>query len=269
MPALPVKGFEVSHGQTIQSLLAERVDAFATGEKPAQIIDNAVEKLFKDLVDDAFRSYGDFGKAVKDAVKAAMPANVSDMFELTRYNTLMINALRERWQASAVGDDFLRRAQAAMDEVLADEAIPAQVRLSELLDLFVEAHREEAAENGREAPHVIIKHDDNGTNRHYITIGFDPQPEAEYQRARSSYSSSRSARDVHQLKHCVSISVRGETENGDPRGEVYHARLDGKPVGRDFSIRGRWERLVAAMYFGVAELIVDCDDSYASYPGYD
>jgi hypothetical protein len=256
-------------GNTIQQLLAERVEAFAVGDKPTQIIDTAVEKLFKDLVDEAFRSYGDFGKAVKDAVRAAMPANVSDMFELTRYNTLIVNSLRQRWEASSVGDDFLRRAHAAMDEALSDSAIPSRVRLSELLDAFVEEHREEATENGWERPHVIIKEDERGSTWRYITVAFDPQPEDDFQRSRSVYSSTRTARHHFQLKNCLSVHIQGETEDGAPFGNVYHAKLEGDPVGRDFSIRKRWERLVAALYFGVAELIVDCDEYHASYPGYD
>ena len=256
-------------GNTIQQLLAERIDSFATGDKPTQIIDAAVERLFKDLVEEAFRSYGDFGKAVKDAFKAAMPANVSDMFELTRYNTLIINALRERWKSSAVGDDFLRRAQTALDEVLTEDAIPAQVRLTELLDAFVEAHAEDAAENGWERPHVLIKEEERSLGMRFITVAFDPQPEDEFQTRRATYSLSRGARESHHLANCLSVHVTGETDSGDAFGNVYHARLEGKPVGRDFSIRGRWERLVAALYFGVADLVVDCDEFHANYPGTD
>lgn len=258
-------------GNTIQQLLAERIETFATGDKPTEIIDKAVEKLFKDLVDEAFKSWGDFGQAVKASVKAAMPANVSDMFELTRYNTLIVNALRERWQSSVVTDDFLRRAQASLDEVINAEAIPKQVKLSDLLDAFVEQHREEAVENGWDSPRILIKDDDRGNLWHYITIAFDKQPEESYQStSRSSYgSTSRAKREEYQLDNRISVWVKGTTDAGDPIGYVYSAQLEGKPVGRDFSITHRWERLVAALYFGVAELIVDCDEHSVSYPGRD
>jgi len=254
-------------GNTIQELLAERVESFAVGERPTAIIDTAIEKLFKDLVEEAFRSYGDFGKAVKDAVKAAMPSNVSDMFELTRYNTLIVNELRSRWLASGVGADFLRRAQAALDEAVTEDAIPERVRLSELLESFVEEHREDADANGWERPCVIIKEDDPCGNNRYITIGFDEQPEDAY--SASKLYGNRDRRSVHQLKNYLAVSVSSNDEDGDPVGRVYSARLDGKPVGRDFSITTRWERLLAALYFGAADLVVDCDEYEICYPGRD
>ena len=256
-------------GNTIQQLLADRIESFAKGDKPTEIIDKAVEKLFKDLVDEAFKSWGDFGQAVKASVKAAMPANVSDMFELTRYNTLILNALRERWQASAIGDDFLRRAQTALDEVLREDAIPAQVRLSELLEAFVEHHAEVAAEKGWERPDIRIEDDERSAPSHFITISFDEEPEDVYLRAGSLSRLTQSRREKHAFKNRMGLHVQGETDDGYPIGNVYHARLGGQPVGRDFSIRNRWERLLAALYFGVADLIVDCDEHSVSYPGRD
>ena len=71
-----------TENQTLQQLLAERVTVFANGDRPREIIDKAVEAMFVDVIKDAFRSYGDPGKAVQEAIKAAMPANVGDVFEL-------------------------------------------------------------------------------------------------------------------------------------------------------------------------------------------
>lgn len=256
-------------GNTIQQLLADRIETFATGDKPTEIIDKAVEKLFKELIDESFKSWGDFGTAVKASVKAAMPSNVSDMFELTRYNSLIINSLRERWQASTIGDDFLRRANAALDEVLREDAIPAQVRLSELLEAFVESHAEDAAEKGWDRPHVRIKEDEGIVSARFIHIAFDEEPEEDYLSGRSLSRLTQSRREDHQFKNRVSVNVLGETDDSHPFGRVYHARLEGQPVGRDFSIRNRWERLLAALYFGVADLIIDCDEYDVSYPGRD
>ena len=88
--------------QTLQELLAERVSEFAASERPREMIDAGIAKLFKEIVDEAFRSYGELGKGIKAAFAAALPSNISDSFELTRYNALIANALREQWLNSGI-----------------------------------------------------------------------------------------------------------------------------------------------------------------------
>lgn len=51
--------------QTLQELLAERVTVYAQSDRPRELIDEGIDKLFKEIVSDAFRSYGDFGGAIK------------------------------------------------------------------------------------------------------------------------------------------------------------------------------------------------------------
>lgn len=50
--------------QTLHDLLTARVAEFSASDRPREIIDAAVEAMFKDIIKDAFRSYGDMGKAV-------------------------------------------------------------------------------------------------------------------------------------------------------------------------------------------------------------
>ena len=45
--------------QTLQALLAERVTAFANSDKPVEIIDEHVKKMFTNVVDNCFGRYGD------------------------------------------------------------------------------------------------------------------------------------------------------------------------------------------------------------------
>lgn len=258
----------MSQEQTLQQLLAERVSLFAASDKPKAMIDDHVEKMFKDVIADCFRSYGDMGKAVSAAIKSAMPANVEGMFELTRYNDLVATALREKWQASSVTGDLLRRAQEAFDEVMSKDAVPEFVSLRQLLEEFAESHKEAASEERWEGPRIDIEVDDRFGSKH-IKVGFDPEPESSYRERRSFYSSHAEPRSRHQLKNYLAISVTGATDKGEPYGSVYHARLAGEPVGRNFCIHTRWEQLVAALYFGAAKLVIDCDADDISYGIYD
>lgn len=245
--------------QTLQALLAERIQTFAASDRPREIIDANVEKMFKDLAEDAFRSYGDMGKAVKEAFKAAMPANVGDMFELTRYNHLIGNALRERWLSSGIEGDMLRRANEAMDEVLAEGAVPAQVSLQALIDQFVDDNKEDAHNSGWERPEVRFESDGS-----FLHVYFDPEPESSH---RSGGYSSRSERSVYSLKNAVHIHFhdKAKSEDGNRVGKVYSAKLDGDVIGKQLSIRNGWERLVAALYYGAATIVVDCDEDDFSY----
>lgn len=264
-----------TENQTLQQLLAERVTAFANGDRPREIIDKAVETMFVDVIKDAFRSYGDLGKAVQEAIKVAMPANVGDVFELTKYNALIGESLKQRWHQAAVESTLLERATAAIDEVMSPEFIAGEVSLRALLEAFVEENKEDAAREGWEHPEIRFRDGTIG-NSPYLHIHFDPKPEDEHRRERSAYSSSRTERGDHELAHALNIQIKGEREEGEKPwertirlGRVYSATLDEKKVAVDMQIYSKWERMLASLYFGNATLLIDCDADDFSYGIYD
>jgi hypothetical protein len=252
--------------QTLQALLCERVSEFAASDRPREIIDASVETMFKDLIKDAFRSYGDMGKQVHEAIKAAMPGNISDTFELTRYNALIANSMREQWLSSGIEGDMLRRANEAMEEALKENAIPAVVSLRGLIEAFIDDHKESATEERWEHPEVRFRESEYGG----MHIFFDKEPESSHHG--SSYLS-RSERSDYQLDNAIHVSWSrdgsNKDEHGNPVGKVYAAQLEGKPIGKSFSIRNQWERLVAGLYFGAAQLVIDCGEDKFSYGLYD
>ncbi|MFJ3121076.1 hypothetical protein ACIPI6_31620 [Pseudomonas protegens] len=256
--------------QTLQALLAERVTVYAASDRPRELIDEGIEKMFKSVVEDAFRSYGDFSGQIKEAVKAALPANVSDMFELQRYNALIANALRQRWEDAAMGSAILEHADKSISEVLsADGLLSGEVSLKALLDEFVNDHKEQAAEDHWERPEIRFE-ESSGHSNEFLYIAFDPEPEDS--RDRRIYSSS--GRSIHSLKHSLHVHIKGERETGDhfrkkeQFGEVISAKLDEKKVAINMRIRTKWERMLASLYFGNATLVVDCDPDDFSY-GFD
>lgn len=245
--------------QTLEQLLHDRVSQFAASERPKEIIDQHVEKMFASVIDDAFRSYGDMGKAVKESIKAAMPGNVSEMVELTRYNSLIANAMKERWAEAGVGNEMVRRTHEAIDEVIKDMQMPEFVSLRELLEAFVEEHAEEAMHEGWEAPRIEIEESEH-VDGHW-RIYFDKYP------GESRYST----RSVHRLDNMLAISARdNEPRDGHDVGEVYAAQVDGDIMSRKMGVWHRdWEKLMVALYYGGAKLVIDCDADDFSYPGYD
>lgn len=259
--------------QTLQQLLAQRVSEYAASDRPRELIDAGIDKMFKEVVDDAFRSYGDFGKAIKEAVKEALPANVSDMFELTRYNALVAESLRQRWEAAAVSETLMVKANAAIDEVLSNDFVSGEVSLRKLLDAFVEHNKEKAAEEHWSHPEIRFEDGSVGSGK-YLHIFFDPEPEDSY-RSEHSFLSSSAIRSNYALKHALHVRIESERNIEDshlPRteqlGSVYSAQLDERKVAVDMAIRSPWERMLASLYFGNATLVIDCDADDFSY-GFD
>lgn len=254
--------------QTIQSLMHDHVAAFSASDRPAEIISANVEKMFTEIIKDAFSSYSDMGKLVKEAIRQALPSNVENLFELARYNDLIATAMKAQWESSGVTGEMLRRSKAAIDDALKDDIVPESVNLSDLLSAFVEEHKERAADNQWERPHVTIRENDSNyiSSIKHMHICFDPQPE---ERGSSSRYSSDNERSEWELANRISVSVKGTNEQGFEYGDVYSAKLEGKPIGRNFMIYKKWEKLTAALYFGGALLVIDCDESDFSYDLYD
>jgi len=255
---------------TLQALLAERVTVYAQSDRPRELIDAGIDKMFKDVVDDAFRSYGDFSKAIKEALKAALPANVSDMFELQRYNALVANALRERWEAAALKTTVMEQAEKAIAEVFDGEGLlTGEVSLKALLDEFIDAHKEEAAEGHWGCPDIRFEESESGSSD-FLYIAFDPEPED----SRDRFMLSSDKRSRYSLKHSLHVHIKGSRETGDhfrpteQFGEVISAKLDDKKLLLNMSIRSKWERMLASLYFGNAILVIDCEPNDFSY-GFD
>lgn len=262
-------GVEVpARGLTLEQLMVERVSAYAISDRPRELIDEGLDKLFKSVVDDLTRSYGDLGKAIKEALAAAMPAGVSDIFELTRYNALVANQLKQRWEASAVGDQLLLQANKSIDAVLSgDGLVKGEVSLQELLEAFIEDNKERAVEERWSAPEIRFEESD--TYGPTLVVAFDPEPE-ESHRGGGLRSSRR--RYDHELKHRMHIRITDETRPAPfPHhpvirvGEVYSATLDDKKIALDMQIYTPWEKQLAALYFGNAKLLIDCDADDFSY----
>lgn len=251
--------------QTLQQLLAERVTAFANSEKPVEIIDEHVKKMFTSVIDNCFGRYGDMGKHVEEAIKAALPANLTEIFELTRYNAMIAAALRDKWENSGVETDMVRRAQQQIDEVLNKDQMPSIISLQDLMEAFIEEHKESAAEEHWEHPDIRFQPSDYGG----LHIYFDAKPK---DRGISSYSG-RSERSEYELDNAIHISFarhgKDRDEQGRQVGSVYAAKMNSEKISQKLKFRTKFEKLVAALYFGSSKIIVDCDEDDFSYGIYD
>lgn len=256
--------------KTLSALLTERVTQFAQSPKAIEIIDKGVENLFQSVINDCFRSYSDMGKLVEEAVKSALPGNISDLFELKRYNALITESMRQTWESSGIEVDMQRRMTELLSETLEKNDLPKEIHLSALMEAFIKDHREEAAENGWEAPKVIFEKSHGFSDSSYYHLYFDKAPDenSSWSRERSKYQLECSLAMYCNDKDKISIEEHHRTETYDV-GHVYSATLDGKSAFAHIGRATEFERMVLALYFGSSRIIIDCDPDDISYPGYD
>lgn len=257
--------------QTLSQLLQERVAVYAGSDRPRELIDQGIDEMFKTLVKDMCRSYGDLSKAIEGAIKAALPANVGGVFELTKYNAMIAAQLKERWEQSTFSEHLLKQADASITEVLSGEGLIAgEVSLRALLEEFVKANKEEAAEEQWDRPEVRFEEDDRyGSTT--MSIFFDKQPESSHRS--SLYGSSR--RTDYSLKNRIFLQLTGEErEMVDGRservlvGQVYSAQIDNQRIALSMRLYSKWERMLASLYFGSAKILIDCEADDITY-GFD
>lgn len=249
--------------KTLEAIMVDQVQAFAESDRPSEIITANVDRLFSELVREAFSSHGTFAAGVKAEFARALPANLSKIIELPRYNDLVANALRERWEEAGVTGDLLRRAKEAIDDLLRNDYIPEFISLRELLDAFVEVHQVKASERDWHVPHISITETDGVAGRgRYIHVLFDAEPEFNYRERHAMRERTRADIDY---PNRITIHITGNNDLGHEFGQVITAVLEGEPIGRHFTMTTRWKKLVACLYFGASKLVVDCGPEEFAY----
>ncbi|MNT46888.1 hypothetical protein D3C72_1835610 [compost metagenome] len=193
---------------------------------------------------------------------------MQNFVQLEKYNALIAETLRQRWHAAAQDSSLVANANKVIDDVLSHDGLLAkEIKLSNLLEAFIEQHKEEASEGQWEAPEFRLQKGDNG----FIHLYFDPQPESSWRQ--DGYS--RGSRSDGQLKYALHLRI-DETitpeysyQSTEYKGKVYSATLDDKKISLDLNLYHKWEKILAALYFGNASLHVDCDPEDLSYGLYD
>lgn len=254
---------------TLSELLTQRVTRFATSQKAVEIIDDGVEKLFKDLVSDAFRSYGDFGKQLNEAFKASLPTNISEVIDLPKYNQMVVNLTREAWAKTGITSDMQQKVLALVEEFTSDEAIPQFIKASDLWAAFIEEHQERATEEQWEAPQVFVEESDYG----FIYVGLHPEAESQIR-----YSSSRKS-SAHSCDFMLAFNPQKKREDrtetpvtheGHQAYELFSGHMDNGVLGKKvIQAYSRFDKLVMALYYGGSFLVWDESPEDISYPGYD
>ncbi|HFK9525151.1 TPA: hypothetical protein ACG0T3_003812 [Citrobacter farmeri] len=242
---------------------------FEASEEFHKMIAEHVRSLYENAIKDTFR-WGKFPDAVKAALVDALPANISDICDLPKYNLLLARTLDEQWKANAVSESLASNMQALVKEFIEQDKTPKYIKSSDLWAAYIDQHREEAAHEGWDAPQVVIDDDRDG----FFYIGFEKEPANN-----SSSSWSNNIKDkAHSCDVYLGFHQKTERENrtstpvmqdGHPVYSLFAGQLEyGDTLGKKpVQFRSRFEKLVGALYYGDSLLVLDaCDAEDITYP---
>lgn len=249
--------------KTLEDVITDEVHAFSQSGRPAQIVSTCLENMFSEMVRETFSPKGEFASRVKKELADALPANLSDIVDLPTYNNVIITALKHRWMDSGVTGDMLRRAEAAIHEVLLEDQMPEFVSLTALIEAFIEVNQERADQNKWHVPAVFIQESDGFAGRsRYVHVFFDAEPENAYRTRNNLFDTTRNETEY---ANRLTVLIKGHTDLGKEYGQVITALMEGEPIGKKFPMVTRWQRLVAAMYFGQSKLVIDAREEDFTY----
>lgn len=241
--------------------IAKHCAAFEQSPEYAEMIQSHVRKLYEKAIEDTFR-WGKFPDSVKKALEEALPANISEMVDLPRYNLLMAKELAAQWEMNAVSERLVSSMKDMVLDFVKSHEVPKFIKASDLWDAFIEEHKEEAAQEGWECPEVVMEYSDYGS----FTVGIEKEPYAE----RGLYSSRRKTH-AHEFANNLYFMKVQEYKNrettdvlheGQPVWRLYSGKLDDSTLGKEvIQFRSKFDKLVAALYYGDSLLVLDADDA--------
>jgi len=240
---------------TLSELLTQRCVEFANSEQAVEIIDKGIANLFKSVVDDAFYSYGDFGKAFKNAMQGALPANIEDVVDLKKYNTLVTEKLRNSWDNSGIEADLQEKIISLVKDFTSEEECPKYIKASYLWEAFIEDNNESAMENQWESPQVFINDEHDG----FIQVGIHPEERSTSRYSSNSVSAYNCDYGFHfSMQRSGGYNSEPLLQDGNNVYELIAGRVEDKILGKKIiKAYSRFDKLVLALYYGGSFLVWD------------
>lgn len=256
---------------SLATAINEHCRQFESSDEFHKMIAEHVRGLYESAIKDTFR-WGKFPDAVKKALEEALPANITEMCDLPKYNLLLARTLDEQWKANAVSESLVTQMQDLVKGFIEQDKTPKYIKASDLWAAYLEGHSEEAAQEGWVRPQVVIEADRDG----FFYIGFEKEPASES--SYSSYLSKDRKEHAHSCEVYLGFSQKTVREGrantpvlheGYPVYSLFNGQLEyGDVLGKKpVQFRTAFEKLVGALYYGESLLVLDeCDADDICYP---
>lgn len=241
--------------------IAKHCAAFEQSPEYAEMINTHVRNLYEKAIEDTFR-WGDFPDRVKKALESALPANIREMVDLPRYNTMLAKALATEWERSSVGENITKQMQDMVIEFVKTKEIPQFIKASDLWSAYITQYQEEAAHEGWEAPEAIMQYSDYGCFQ--VGLCKEPYEERQFGSRNRKEHPWQFDESLYFMKAENRIDKEWVqiTHDDHPCYKLSHGKINGDELGKKIqSFRSEYEEMIAALYYGRSLLILDSDDA--------
>jgi len=200
-----------------------------------KIVTERVTKTVESILDDALKSYSDFGKQLKEVVTKSLHVDMQSL-NLTGYNDIILKIIKAKLDNSIeiVGAERIKK---ELEDLLATP--PAEIKLSQLVEQLKKGNYDS---NNECCTCIVEWGSTDGWGHIYLDEGEDK----------------RSKDCDHHLAFTR-------------EGEIYFISIDGRDPSKKLFIGPFYdfERSLFQMYVAKTKLIVDEDEVDTCYPGQD
>lgn len=216
-------------GQILQKRIQEGALEKAITEK--------VDRMIDDVVSDAFRSYGDIAKSMKEAITASITPNLNELGRFPSYHHFVMQSLN-----AAVTRFHDEKLQAVIDQEMQElfSELPEELTLSWVIEQIKEQ---------------IKSDDDEERDGHDLTLIIDGD---------GSFTHLYISKEPDQNKWECEYQI--DTRNG----EIYSVKVDGKESSKSVCVGPlyHFEKAIFNAYVMRANLTLDkgrCSSDYDTY----
>jgi len=230
--------------QDLTNAITAALERIATSNTIEKAIEEQLTETIKRTVQDELRSYSDFGKQLNEHVKKALHVDLNNL-GMPGYGDFILKIVRRQLEGM-VNEQIKTSLEKNLTELL--EPPPAEIKLSELVEQFIEL----SAESRRHS--CSCDDTDNIT----LIVG-----EPSYG-SRWVYLDKEGGTDKYEC--AIRFLVRDD-------GGIAALKVDGKDIGNALFVGTlyRFEHMLFQLYAAGTKLILDGDEYSIStnYPGHD
>ena len=130
----------------LQQIVNEQINTMITNGAIETMIATKLNETIKECVNDAMRSYSDFGKTIKEKIEEAINADLSSV-TIPEYNTFISQLVLESY-TETMNEQGKAHMKELLDKHLAP--VPKEITAQDLLDKVKSYWADEARQNGHE-----------------------------------------------------------------------------------------------------------------------
>ncbi|MCM2441159.1 hypothetical protein HGO34_15665 [Agrobacterium vitis] len=225
----------------LQTAITDAINRNVASDKVQELIEKKTQGLIAEVIDDAFRSYSEFGKELRAMVAESLKLPEGHRLDMPSFGQTIMTALKASMDET-IGDLLNQKLKAQMDEILS--IAPKELKLSQVVEKLVEDAKESRLYHSHDRVTCRVERTD-GTMSEWCDIYLD--------RNRTEAPKDCQAR----------LTVTGD-------GKIFRMVIDGRDASKTihFGAYSEWEKLLFSAFACGSTLIIDEDNVSTSLDDY-